>query len=217
MGGRLYDARKKKKLTIEEVEEGTKVRAKYLEAIESDSWREFPSKIYVYGFVKRYADFIGLDGVKILEEFKTQFCQPSKSTFSRNLADQSRLNKFVITPKIILGTMVVVAVAVIVGYLVIAINKFSSPPVIDVIAPHDQTVYQKSLAIEGKTLATAQVEINGQSVNVDDAGNFSQKVDLTPGVNYFEIKSQNRLGKESTRLIKVLYDTVATATPTATP
>ena len=206
VGAKLRIARKKKKLTIEQVEEGTKVRAKYIEAIESDRWREFPSRIYVLGYVRRYAEYLKLDGKKILSEFEAEFgrsWQRPKKRSTRRVAFEN----VIITPKLIISVLVFIIIAGLIFYIVFSISKFSRPPDINIILPKEEVVSDKSIMIEGKTLETAIVEINSQLVNVDDGGNFSQKVELIEGLNIFEIKAKNRLGKESNKSLKVIYQT----------
>lgn len=204
VGARLKSARKKKKLTLETAEESTKVRAKYLQAIENDDWREFPSRIYVLGFVRRYADFLGLDSEKILQEFKAEFGRAWNDLRGKSATKKFAQN-FVITPKLIIATIVIIAVLAVILYVAISINQFSRPPGISIITPKEEIVTDKNTLIEGKTLGTAIVEINSQTVNVSDSGEFSQKVDLTEGLNIFEISAKNRIGKESRKTLKVIY------------
>lgn len=204
VGARLKSARKKKKLTLETAEESTKVRAKYLQAIENDDWREFPSRIYVLGFVRRYAEFLELDSDKILQEFKTEFGRAWSDLKGKSSAKKFA-EDFIITPKLIISTTVIIAVLAMIFYVALSINKFSRPPEIAIIAPKEEVVTDKTTLIEGKTSDTAVVEINSQTVNVSDSGEFTQKVDLTEGLNIFEISAKNRIGKEFRKTLKVIY------------
>jgi cytoskeletal protein RodZ len=214
VGTKLREARIKKKLTLDIVEEKTKVRTKYLKAIESDNWREFPNRVYVLGFVRRYSDFLDLDSNAILDEFKSEFDNFTKNSFSfhrQNLANQPKL---VITPRLIYSIVAVAVVFAIIGYIVFDLNKFSRPPSIDITSPTQEIVSTKDIVIEGKTTDTAIVEINGQTANVEDDGKFTQRVQLNLGVNVFEIKAKTRFGKEKTRVLRVLLrDPTVQASP----
>lgn len=203
VGARLRLARKRKEISLEDAEEATKVRAKYLEAIEKDNWSEFPSRIYVLGFVRRYAEFLDLNSEKILEEFKTEFGRAKTMTRKNNHI--SYLPKFSITSKMAISAIVILLIAGAITYIAVSIGRFSRPPSIEINSPKEQVVTDKSLLIDGKTQSTAIVEINNQLVGIDDSGNFTQKVELSEGLNIFEIKSKSRLGKESTRALKVIY------------
>jgi len=215
VGSRLKTARKKLELTLEQAEEATKVRIKYLKAIEADNWSEFPSRIYVYGFVKRYADFLELDSEKVLEEFKSEFGQNKVSFISKGT--NSFFDKIVVTPKFLIWTAVILVVGFLIGFIIVSTQQISKPPEIEIISPKEDVINVKDIVIEGKTLDTAVVEINGQLVNVDDKGYFQQKTALTEGINIFDIKSKSRVGKEQTKTIKILFSpTAPTATVTTT-
>lgn len=219
VGSRLARARKKLKLTIEQAEEKTKVRSKYLRAIESDDWKSFPSRIYVLGFVRRYSEALGLDSQEILNEFKRQF---DNFTLSRELETISKRNvvkqpSVIITPKLIYTVLAVTLVVFVIGYMVYAVSKFSKPPIIEITSPKEETVAQKDIVIEGKTTPNAIIEINGQAANVEDSGLFIQKVQLEEGVNIFEIKAKSRLGKEKAKIIRVLYQPILSSEPQVTP
>ncbi len=205
VGKRLKEARRKLELSLEEAEEATKVRSKYLSAIEADRWRDFPSRVYVLGFVRRYSEFLKLDAQKIISDFNSEFGENPR-IFSRHQRGFEKSAPFIITPRVIASAAIIVFILVLVGYIIYSVNKFSKPPQITISSPVQEIVSQKNTVIEGKTEATAAVEINNQSVNVDDAGRFTQAVELTAGVNYYEIRAKNRLGRESTKVVKILYE-----------
>ena len=205
VGKRLRDARRKQHLTLEQAEEATKVRAKYLAAIEKDQWNKFPSRVYVIGFVKSYSQFLNLDSRQIVEEYKREFTEPQR-TFTPSQIKEGIFSRLVITPKLLFGVLIGVSVLAAVGYVGYSINRFSKPPQIEISSPKSDSSDNKSLLVEGKTDETANVEINSQPVDVDDSGRFSQTVELVPGVNFFEIKAKSRLGREATKVVKVLYE-----------
>ena len=203
VGVRLRLARKRKEISLEDAEEVTKVRVKYLEAIEKDNWSEFPSRVYLLGFVRRYAEFLDLNSEKILEEFKVEFGRAK--TTPRRSNRTAYLPKFIITSKLVISTIVILLIAGIITYIAVSIGRFSRPPTIEITSPKEEVVADKSMLIDGKTQSTAIVEINSQLVGVEDSGHFAQKVELSEGLNIFEIKSKSRLGKETTRALKVIY------------
>lgn len=203
VGTKLKAARRKMDLTLEQAEEATKIRQKYLKAIESDNWNEFPSRIYVYGFIKKYAEFLELEGNKVLEEFKAEFGQNRPNFTPRK--QESILDRIVITPKFIIWLLVTVLVAFALGYVGFSAQKISRPPEIEILSPKEDVSTAKEIIIEGKTLDTAVVEINNQLVNVDDKGYFQQKTVLNEGVNIFEIVAKSRIGKEQLKTLKILY------------
>jgi transcriptional regulator with XRE-family HTH domain len=204
VGNRLKQARKKKGLTLEEAESETKVRMKYLQAIESDNWQIFPNKIYVLGFVRRYARFIGLKEDDIVREFKREFGEYKGHPVKR-IRQSGLIEGVIITPRFLVAIISSLLVLFVIGYIIFSTRSISKPPEIEILSPANEAVNQREIVIEGKTDSTAVVEINGQLVGVSDSGYFSQKVSLEEGVNNFKIISKNRIGRENAREVKIFY------------
>lgn len=72
IGARLRAAREQRRLTIEEVSDATRVRAHYLEALESDDLSAMPSTAQARGFLKIYASFLGLGDDDLRPEARPQ-------------------------------------------------------------------------------------------------------------------------------------------------
>ncbi|MCL2336973.1 MAG: helix-turn-helix domain-containing protein, partial [Firmicutes bacterium] len=70
LGEKLRTARKEKGLTLTEVETETKNRQKYILALEHEEFDVLPGKVYVKGFMRTYARFLGLDGDALVKEFE---------------------------------------------------------------------------------------------------------------------------------------------------
>ncbi len=68
VGNKLREARGRRKLSLQEVEETTKIRGRYLRAIEDEDWDQLPSETYARAFVRTYAALVGLDGDRLAEE-----------------------------------------------------------------------------------------------------------------------------------------------------
>lgn len=68
VGRKLREARTRRKLSLAEVEAATKIRGRYLQAIENDEWDELPGETYARAFIRTYGRFLGLDGERLAEE-----------------------------------------------------------------------------------------------------------------------------------------------------
>lgn len=66
LGERLRQAREAKGLTFEQIEEATKIRRRYLQALEDEDYGQFPGEVYIRGFLRNYAQVLGLDPEEIL-------------------------------------------------------------------------------------------------------------------------------------------------------
>jgi hypothetical protein len=73
IGNSLREARQRKELDFLELEQGTKIRAKYLRALEDEAFETLPSPTYVKGFLRTYADYLGLDGQLYVDEYNVRY------------------------------------------------------------------------------------------------------------------------------------------------
>jgi len=79
IGSTLREARMRARIDITEVEQATKIRAKYLRAIENEEWALLPGSTFVKSFIREYADYLGLDARSLVEEYKLRYERPSES------------------------------------------------------------------------------------------------------------------------------------------
>ena len=77
IGQTLRETRMRNRIDITEVEAGTKIRAKYLRALENEEWDLLPGPTFVKTFLRSYADYLGLDSRQLVEEYKQRFERPS--------------------------------------------------------------------------------------------------------------------------------------------
>ena len=73
IGNSLREARVRQQLELSEVELATKIRARYLRALEEENFEALPAQTYVKGFLRAYAEFLGLDGQLYVDEFNSRY------------------------------------------------------------------------------------------------------------------------------------------------
>jgi cytoskeletal protein RodZ len=73
IGSSLRDARTRQELDFPELEERTKIRSKYLRALEDEHFDILPAPTYVKGFLRSYAEALGLDGQPFVDEYNSRF------------------------------------------------------------------------------------------------------------------------------------------------
>src|SRR5947208_10463531 len=78
IGETLRDARMRAKIDVSEVEASTKIRAKYLRALENEEWGLLPGPTFVRSFLRTYADYLGLDSKLLVEEYRLRHEGPSE-------------------------------------------------------------------------------------------------------------------------------------------
>ncbi len=156
IGTALRKARIQKGLSLEEVEQETKIRKRYLDGLEREDYDLLPAAVYVQGFLKTYANYLGLDGDAISQEFKRSqtpqesdsYSAPVKSDF-----DEPLINPGGVTRSrrrgISSGTIVTAVVALLVLFLVVGGLYFvgrgsqqaseTNPPQVEPAAQRGQT------------------------------------------------------------------------------
>jgi cytoskeleton protein RodZ len=78
IGNSLREARLRRELDFPELEQGTKIRGKYLRALEDEAFDQLPAPTYIKGFLRTYADYLGLDGQLYVDEYNVRYSSGSE-------------------------------------------------------------------------------------------------------------------------------------------
>jgi hypothetical protein len=73
IGNSLREARERQGLEYPQIELATKIRAKYIRALEDEQFGMLPAQTYIKGFLRTYAEYLGLDGQLYVDEFSSRF------------------------------------------------------------------------------------------------------------------------------------------------
>ena len=118
IGNSLREARLRQGLEFVEVEQATKIRGKYLRALEDEQFDILPGQTYVKGFLRTYAEYLGLDGQLYVDEYNSRYIPgdeetplraQNKSTVGRNPRVESSVVLVALAAIGILTALVVVA------------------------------------------------------------------------------------------------------------
>jgi cytoskeleton protein RodZ len=118
IGSLLRETRIRNKIDITTVEQATKIRAKYLRALENEEWVVLPGPTYVKTFLRTYAQFLGLDPHLLVEEYSARFEEPEElelPAFARRERLPERAVRRVGPPSRAKGALI--ALAAVVGFL----------------------------------------------------------------------------------------------------
>ena len=199
----LHEARMAKKLSFEEVELATRIRTKWLQAMEDNSFDTLPPS-HAKGFMRGYADFLGVSLDACLDPLVTQTAEPTKASFVPYTLEREA--RWSITPKGLATVFSVVVLLGFVGYISYQVKQFAAPPELTITKPAAQSsVTVESITIEGKTDPGATVSIDSLNATVTPTGTFSYPLTLRPGLNQITVHAENRIKKEAVRSISVLY------------
>ncbi|MDX6486670.1 MAG: cytoskeleton protein RodZ, partial [Gaiellaceae bacterium] len=81
IGASLREARTRRGLSAEDVQTGIRIRARYLTALEEERWELLPGEAYTRGFLRGYAEFLGLDGDVYIEEYNERVATDVEERF----------------------------------------------------------------------------------------------------------------------------------------
>jgi cytoskeleton protein RodZ len=80
IGNSLREARLRQGLDFPEIEQATKIRPKYLRALEDEQFDILPGQTYVKGFLRSYAEYLGLDGQLYVDEYNSRYIHVDEET-----------------------------------------------------------------------------------------------------------------------------------------
>jgi helix-turn-helix protein len=133
IGASLREARTRQGLDFPEMEQRTKVRAKYLRLLEEEGFDQLPAHTYIKGFLRTYAESLGLDGSLYVDEYNSRFVAADEETVVRTRRtpqqaprgrSRSRHRREGRESRVVLVALVII---VLVTALVIAAWKFGGP------------------------------------------------------------------------------------------
>lgn len=205
VGELLKREREKQKKTLKEVAKNTKISLKVLEALEKNDFSSLPAATFTQGFIKNYAQELGLEPQRLLAIFRRDFRQ--KQSKNQPLLKLETESGFRWTPKMTVMAAIILFLLLFSGYLFFQYQHFWGQPELKVFTPVQNTELQeKRLKVEGKTDPEATVEINGEVVSLDERGNFQKEIELFEGENKILIEAISRKGKR-TKIEREVYYT----------
>ncbi|HUZ84202.1 MAG TPA: helix-turn-helix domain-containing protein [Gaiellales bacterium] len=89
IGSSLREARERRGVGLNQVEHDTAIRTRYIRALEDERFEVLPGPTYTRGFLRAYADYLGLDGQLFVDEFNSRFLHPGDE-FERSIASRPR-------------------------------------------------------------------------------------------------------------------------------
>ncbi|HEY3334259.1 MAG TPA: helix-turn-helix domain-containing protein [Candidatus Limnocylindrales bacterium] len=214
---RLREARERKGVDLYRAERDTKIRAKYLGALETGEYAELPGAVYTKGFLRNYALYLGLDPEEVIRQWKRDrgdTVAPPEPVLAVPRPLEAPRQGLTFSPVIVIGALLTVLIGVFAVYIGIQLVRFAKPPTIAVTTPatavvevsEDTTEY----TLKGTSAAKATITITEagreqpQRVSADGAGRWTADVPLRRGRNEFTITALDpETGKQSETTAKV--------------
>lgn len=228
-GEMLQAAREKKGVDLYRAERDTKIRAKYLAALEQSDAEELPSPVYTMGFLRNYALYLGLDPEEVLTRWKSEAVVPREAkpiVVAPPRPIETPRRGLTITPGLFVGLLLSIAILAFLGYVVLQVFRFSQPPALVLTSPATPviTVDADHYVLVGTANPGATIAIDGGGdqtyrVIADTNGRWEKDVPLTKGQNDFRIVAtdpETSTESKPTSLIITVPLPIATVVPGAT-
>lgn len=225
LGDILRKRRESKGITLEQAAEDTRIREKFLAALETGDHHSLPGAVYTKGFLRNYADYLDLNSADLVTRYTSEKAvTPEPPRRIRAMKPVMRSGMY-ISPTIFVPVVVLAAVVLFVGYISYQFASFATPPRIEVMDPSGDVIAQTGdYVVRGKTLPDARVTVRvfpGPKTFPDirpaSDGTFAVTVPLTQGPNHIEVQVLDAAGKVSLVSRSVFFDVSAQATPPAEP
>jgi len=202
VGQILKNARLEKQISLDQVSGFLKIRKEFLEALEEDNFSVLPSYTSSLGFLKNYADFLGLSPSSLLAIFRRDFSLP-KETIHKKVGSFSF--NFNWTPQKILILTIIISLLGLGGYLGFQYFSFRRAPFLEVISPSEgEKISQEKVEVKGKAQPDSLVTINDTPVFLSLDGKFHLELEVFPGENKIIVVAKNKFGKE-TKLERTIF------------
>jgi cytoskeletal protein RodZ len=226
LGEVLRSARESKGVDLARVERDTKIRARYLSALEKGDYRDLPGAVYTKGFLRNYGQYLGLDPEYLIDLYRLE-TGPAPS--ERPAAGPPRpitggtSRAFVITPAAVLAAILTIGVVMFAAYLGYEFVTFAGAPKLDVTDPAGDVAGWTSpqYTVKGVTEPGSRVTIDGLRENpvvtADANGNFQVVVSLVPGANVITVSATDpKTGRDANSVTRTI--TVSSGgTPSPSP
>lgn len=197
----LQDTRIEKGYSIEDVVKAIKIKKDFLIAIEDGKYHALPSESYALGFVKNYAQYVGIDKNKAAALFRREYEGSKKNLPAFKSQDKRLRKKAIFTPR---NFVIFVIFIVILGYIAFQYSSFIFGPPLEILSPYENAVVKNNIVVvSGKTDPYASVLINNEEAYVGLDGSFTKTLYLFSGNEKIVVVSKNRNGKGSEKTIHV--------------
>jgi cytoskeletal protein RodZ len=231
VGEMLYAARERKGVDLYRAERDTKIRLKYLEALEDGDYEQLPPPVYTKGFLRNYALYLGLEPEEVINRWREESLGARKTEKVVVVPPPQPLvaprRGMAITPGLLVGLMLSAALLAFIGYIGWQVLRFADAPVIRLTHPASQTseIDAESVTMTGTAGPSARIRImaaSGESyTTVADAnGAWSREVPLSKGRNDFSIIARDAVTERDSDSLPVIISVplpVASASPSVAP
>ena len=195
---RLYAARERKGVDLYRAERDTKIRARYLEALERGDYKALPGAVYTKGFLRNYALYLGLEPDEVIRDWRLErgdVREAEPIAVPRPL--ESPRKGLTFSPGIIWAALLTAGVVAFAAYLGMQLLRFAKPPTLAVTDPASALLEvdesSTSYVLRGTSIPGATISITAPGreqpyrVSAGPDGRWAAEVNLHRDQNQFDI------------------------------
>jgi len=215
IGKLLEERRLSKKLRYDEIAEIIKINPEYLEALETANYSKFPSEVYVKGFLRNYARFLGIEPDHALALYRREQ-EISLTNPKIKMTDKIKrkgLDLSITKNKIVTAIVIIITILTLLYIGSYVFNIFQNPrlelskPIELKAGQTGEYISQKdTLILEGVSEIGNKLTINGQEYRVNSFEQFNIEIKLQEGKNNIYLVSENQIRRKSEILLTILYE-----------
>lgn len=207
VGQLLQSVRNEKKIDLADVARITRIRIQFLQALENDDYSQLPSGTVARGFIKNYAQFLGIATEQILAIFRRDFMEgPEGRIVPRGLSEP--VNEVSLwTPKTTTVAIIVLLLTLFGSYLVYQYSRLIGSPPLTITSPFDKfKTSDTTVEIIGVTDPEATISVNGQLIALDKGGTFRFRIPLGSDQNQVSIVAASKFGKTRSQNLTIYHE-----------
>ena len=229
LGEVLRTAREGKGVDLARVERDTKIRQRYLSALERGDYADLPGAVYTKGFLRNYGAYLGLDPEYLIDLYRIESAAAPGARARtpappRPLAAR-RSRAFVVTPGAVVAAILTIMVGGFVAYLGFEFVNFARTPELRITDPPANVngYTDLEITIRGVTEPNASVKVSNLPENptvvADADGQFEVVVGLLPGSNVVQLVASDPTTSRDSEMEQrtILVVTDAAGGPSAAP
>ena len=220
LGEQLRAQRERKGITLEQAAGDTRIREKFLKALEDGDYQSLPGPVYTRGFLRNYAEYLDLKTDELVMLYHHESGRPAEPSQTRTFKPYRPIARrsLVFRPVVLLPVIILAGVGLFGGYIYYQLTTFATLPRLEITDPaSDGLAASAELAVRGITVPDGRITVNvfpGPDVFGDirpaSDGSFSATVGLKPGSNHVVIEVLDAAGKTNRVSRTIQYQAPAT-------
>ncbi len=199
IGEILKEERQRHRLSLEKLSQKTRIKLKYLQALEDNQFEKLPAATFVKGYIKIYSQLFGFDHQPLIALLRRDFKESVKGQLvPREFIKPVLKKRQFWGPAVFVVLGLALTFMTLISYVGYQWYQLTQPPSLEIINPTEDSLVAARVSVTGQTDVDAIVTVNSQPVALQADGSFETEVYLPrEGINTISVEAQDRQGKSS--------------------